>query len=64
MLDTLTAFPNPGQKDYIPKNYDGKDHGYVTVRGVAGQLAQYTRGEGDTIRGRAEHGLIRRTIWG
>lgn len=32
ILDTLTAFPNPGQKDYIPKNYDGKDHGYVTVR--------------------------------
>jgi 1A family penicillin-binding protein len=32
LLDTLTAFPNPGQQDYIPKNYDGKDHGWVTVR--------------------------------
>jgi 1A family penicillin-binding protein len=32
LLDTLTAFPNPGQADYIPKNYDGKDHGWVTVR--------------------------------
>jgi membrane peptidoglycan carboxypeptidase len=32
ILDTLTGFPNPGQKDYVPKNYDGKDHGYVTVR--------------------------------
>ena len=32
ILDTLTSFPNPGQKPYIPKNYDGKDHGWVTVR--------------------------------
>lgn len=32
ILDTLTAFPNPGQKPYTPKNYDGKDHGWVTVR--------------------------------
>lgn len=32
VLDTLTSFPNPGQKPYIPKNYDGRDHGYVTVR--------------------------------
>jgi peptidoglycan glycosyltransferase len=32
ILDTLTAFPNPGQKDYAPNNYDGKDHGWVTVR--------------------------------
>jgi len=32
ILDTLTAFNNPGQKDYVPGNYDGKDHGWVTVR--------------------------------
>lgn len=32
LLDTLTSFPNPGQKPYIPKNYDLKDHGWVTVR--------------------------------
>ncbi|MGA7732015.1 MAG: PBP1A family penicillin-binding protein, partial [Chloroflexia bacterium] len=32
LLDTLTGFSNPGQKDYAPKNYDGKDHGWVTVR--------------------------------
>ncbi len=32
LLDTLTAFPNPGQKDYTPHNYDGQDHGWVTVR--------------------------------
>ncbi|HEY0070689.1 MAG TPA: PBP1A family penicillin-binding protein [Chloroflexia bacterium] len=32
LLDTLTAFPNPGQKPYTPKNYDGRDHGWVTVR--------------------------------
>ncbi len=32
VLDTWTAFPNPGQKAYTPKNYDGRDHGYVTVR--------------------------------
>src|SRR5687768_68320 len=32
VLDALTAFPNPGQKAYAPNNYDGRDHGYVTVR--------------------------------
>ena len=32
LLDTLTAFPNPGQKPYAPNNYDGRDHGWVTVR--------------------------------
>ncbi|MDQ5826244.1 MAG: PBP1A family penicillin-binding protein [Chloroflexota bacterium] len=32
LLDTLTEFPNPGQKPYAPKNYDGRDHGWVTVR--------------------------------
>lgn len=32
ILDTLTGFNNPGQKDYVPVNYDGKDHGWVTAR--------------------------------
>lgn len=32
VLDTLTAFPNPGQKPYTPHNYDGRDHGWVTIR--------------------------------
>ncbi len=32
ILDSLTAFPNPGQKPYVPNNYDGRDHGWVTVR--------------------------------
>jgi membrane peptidoglycan carboxypeptidase len=32
ILDTLTGFNNPGQKDYVPNNYDGRDHGWVTVR--------------------------------
>ncbi len=32
VLDTLTSFPNPGQKPYIPYNYDKRDHGWVTVR--------------------------------
>ncbi len=36
LLDTLTAFPNPGQKPYTPKNYDGRDHGWVTVREALG----------------------------
>ncbi len=36
VLDTLTSFPNPGQKPYIPRNYDLKDHGWVTVREAIG----------------------------
>ncbi len=33
ILDALTQFPvGPGQKPYIPNNYDGRDHGWVTVR--------------------------------
>jgi penicillin-binding protein 1C len=32
LMDVLTAFPNPGQKPYTPNNYDGRDHGWVTVR--------------------------------
>ena len=36
LLDSLTAFPNPGQKPYAPKNYDGRDHGWVSVREALG----------------------------
>ncbi|HET9493852.1 MAG TPA: PBP1A family penicillin-binding protein, partial [Chloroflexia bacterium] len=36
LLDALTAFPNPGQKPYTPRNYDGRDHGWVTVREALG----------------------------
>lgn len=33
ILDALTRFPTgPGQKPYEPNNYDGRDHGWVTVR--------------------------------
>jgi penicillin-binding protein 1C len=32
LLDTWTSFPNPGQAPYQPKNYDGRDHGWVSVR--------------------------------
>jgi penicillin-binding protein 1C len=33
ILDVLTGFPGgAGQKQYAPKNYDGRDHGWVTVR--------------------------------
>ena len=33
LLDSLTQFPTgPGQKPYVPNNYDGRDHGWVTVR--------------------------------
>jgi 1A family penicillin-binding protein len=33
ILDVLTQFPGgAGQKPYVPKNYDGRDHGWVTVR--------------------------------
>lgn len=32
LLDTLTAFPNGNQKPYEPRNYDGRDHGWVTAR--------------------------------
>ncbi len=36
VLDTLTAFPNGNQKPYTPHNYDGRDHGWVTVREALG----------------------------
>lgn len=32
LLDVWSSFPNPGQKPYTPKNYDGRDHGWVSVR--------------------------------
>ncbi len=37
ILDALTQFPTgPGQKPYVPNNYDGRDHGWVTVRELLG----------------------------
>ncbi len=32
IYDLVTEFPNGGQPPYIPKNYDDKEHGLVTVR--------------------------------
>ena len=37
IMDTETVFPNPGQeKDYEPKNYDGKFHGPLQLRFALG----------------------------
>jgi 1A family penicillin-binding protein len=37
IMDTPTVFPNPGQeKDYEPKNYDGKFHGPLQLRFALG----------------------------
>jgi membrane peptidoglycan carboxypeptidase len=37
ILDVWTGFPGgAGQKQYTPKNYDGRDHGWVTVREALG----------------------------
>lgn len=36
IMDTETVFPNQGEKDYIPKNYDGKFHGPVQMRFALG----------------------------
>lgn len=35
-LDTKTCFPNQGQKQYCPENYDGRFHGLVQVRFALG----------------------------
>ncbi len=32
MMDVKTVFPNQGQKDYVPQNYDGKFHGPLQLR--------------------------------
>lgn len=32
IMDTKTIFPNQGEKDYIPVNYDGKFHGPLQMR--------------------------------
>ncbi|RIK21056.1 MAG: hypothetical protein DCC52_14325, partial [Chloroflexi bacterium] len=32
LYDLITEFPNGAQPPYIPKNYDDKEHGLVTVR--------------------------------
>jgi 1A family penicillin-binding protein len=36
IMDTKTVFPNQGEKDYIPVNYDGKYHGPVHMRFALG----------------------------
>lgn len=37
IMDTKTVFPNPGkEKDYEPKNYDGKFHGPLQLRFALG----------------------------
>lgn len=36
LMDTKTVFPNQGEKDYIPENYDKKYHGPVQMRFVLG----------------------------
>lgn len=73
VLDTLTSFPNPGQKPYIPKNYDLKDHGWVTVReSLANSLnipavkaLQFAGIQNtiDTAHDMGIHGLNRGTGW-
>lgn len=32
LYDLVTEFPNGAQPPYVPKDYDGKEHGLVTVR--------------------------------
>lgn len=32
IYDLVTPFPNGGQPPYVPKNYDDKEHGLVTMR--------------------------------
>ncbi|MFH1833215.1 MAG: transglycosylase domain-containing protein [Candidatus Levyibacteriota bacterium] len=36
IMDTKTVFPNQGEKDYIPVNYDGKFHGPLQLRFALG----------------------------
>jgi len=36
-IDQATCFPNPGQKPYCPRNYDGKFHGAVQMREALAQ---------------------------
>lgn len=36
IMDTKTVFPNQGEKDYIPENYDKKFHGPVQARFTLG----------------------------
>lgn len=36
IMDTKTVFPNQGEKDYIPENYDGKFHGPLQLRFALG----------------------------
>ncbi len=34
LYDLVTPFPNGSQPAYVPKNYDDKEHGLVTIRGA------------------------------
>ncbi|HUQ84883.1 MAG TPA: transglycosylase domain-containing protein [Candidatus Limnocylindrales bacterium] len=36
-IDAPVCFPNPPQKPYCPRNYDGRFHGIVTMRQALGQ---------------------------
>jgi 1A family penicillin-binding protein len=36
IMDVQTEFPNPPGPSYVPKNYDGKEHGPVLVRQALG----------------------------
>jgi len=36
IMDTKATFPNPGEKDYAPENYDRKFHGPVQLRFALG----------------------------
>lgn len=36
IMDTKTVFPNQGEKEYVPVNYDGKYHGPVQMRFALG----------------------------
>lgn len=36
LVDQRICFPNPGQKEYCPVNYDGKWHGVIQIRHALG----------------------------
>ena len=43
--DIRTEFPNGSQPPYVPVNYDGKEHGLVTVRTALANSLQRARGQ-------------------
>jgi penicillin-binding protein 1C len=73
LLDVYSAFPNGDQKPYTPKNYDGRDHGWVTVRESLGnsynipavKALQYAGIQDviDTAHDMGIHGLNRGLGW-